>query len=635
MMLRRFLIVVFFTALSSFTVLSAVKTEEAQWSAVMAGEVLCDPVLHGEYLYAVTSDHALNCIDEKGSFVWRRTIKRARHPLLTASQEGILIIADSAGLVQAVSSQGMYLWSTRIAKAALYAPYCTAAGRICVLTHSCLYCFSIRGKLKWQLSLPSPPALQICETGAESLLVPLKNKELLTVSYGGQIVRRHTLKQTVTALVAAPDGYIVSTADGALAYHREGLPFAQKAEKTAGLQDAVSVDTEMSSAGKKGRKVPIDRKKAGTDHARTGKQKESFTQKAVGSLDALSSEQKKAALAGAIAHIQLPEKARDPHSTVIWETRNDRPLFMQYTGNELVCVYANGTLSVRNITTNAVRWTVKLNGRITLPVYCAKVDGEYYLTCKSLAAIVTGSGTVKRLEKIQKAAFLPLITPRGMLIAIDNWVVNGWRLDTKIMRHTVQPQRIALPPRQKLTRQEKPRALFAPYEDTAAVLAAVDEAIATGTIGNHEEDYAQRLCTIVMNKGASAYFPYNFTVHERAYAAELLGLLGSLEYRPFLFEAAASTTDPALAVAIIRALGSIASDPDGSSIKTIQSLLRRCGIREIAPSYAACDALTEIAKYGDKRIAGSAVQVLFAIASHAFSENTQQYARQKIKTIVE
>ena len=58
-------------------------------------------------------------------------------------------------------------------------------------------------------------------------------------------------------------------------------------------------------------------------------------------------------------------------------------------------------------------------------------------------------------------------------------------------------------------------------------------------------------------------------------------------------------------------------------------------MRAYEPAYAACDALTEIAKYGDRQIAGLSIKALFSIAVSAFPENIKQYARQKIKTIVE
>ena len=543
------------------TRLLTAQTEQAQWSAVMAGETLCDPVLHGEYLYTLSSDQALNCIDYTGSFVWRRNIERTIKPFLSVSNSGILIIADTSRMLQAVSGQGIYLWSVQLPEPALYAPYSTTDGRICVLTKSNLYCFSIKGKLKWQVTLSSPPARQLCETGAASLLLTLTNKDFVTVSLTGQVLNTKTLKKDIAVLSAAPGGYVMSTGDGILTYYRST---ASQEKNTSSL-------------------VPQ------------------------GEIDGFA----------------------------VWQTQETAPLFMQNSGDELVCVYADGTVSARNITSNKIAWTAKLNSRITLPLYYSKTDGEYYIACKSIAAIISGTGRVKREQKILTSAFLPVITPSGILIAVNDWVINSWRLDTKIMQSS--PQRDVPPQYHILKTQEKTQTLpfFVPYGDTGTLLSSIDEAITKGTIGTNEAAYALTLQTILTNNQRAAYFPYDFTVYERARAAELLGLLESLEYRTILLGEASKTYDPTLAVAIIRALGFIAADPDGRSIESIQLLLQRCGVRIYEPAYAACDALTEIAKYGDKQTAGLAVKALFTIAAGAFPENIKQYARQKIKTIVE
>lgn len=564
---QRFLAVLFIAALSfiflfipeGLLTAQTAQAEQTQWTAVMAGETVCDPVLHGEYLYTLSSDQALNCIDYTGSFVWRRNIERTVKPFLTVSHSGILIIADESRMLQAVSGQGIYLWSVQLPEPPLYAPYSTTDGRICILTRSNLYCFSVKGKLKWQVQLSSPPARQLCETGAASLLLTLTNKDFLTVSLTGQVLNTKALKKDIAALSAAPGGYVMSTGAGILAYYRSETASAGNEETTAETTDGFAV----------------------------------------------------------------------------WQTQETVPLLMQNSGDELVCIYADGTVSARNIASNTINWTAKLNSHINLPLYYSKTDGEYYITCKGFAAIISGTGTVKREQKINVSAFLPVITRSGILIAVDDWVINSWRLDTKIMQNNPPPE--APPQYQILSTQEKMQTVpfFVPYGDTTALIAGIDDAITKGTIGTNEAAYALTLQIILTNNQRSAYFPYDFTIYERARAAELLGLLESLEYRTILLDEASKTSDPTLAVAIIRALGFIAADPDGSSIEVIQLLLRRCGVRAYEAAYAACDALTEIGKYGDKHTAGAAIKALFAIAASAFPENIKQYARQKIKTIVE
>ena len=475
-------------------------------------------------------------------------------------------------MLQAVSSQGIYLWSLGLSEPVLYPPYCTTDGRICVLTKSSLYCLSIKGKIKWRLDLSAPPTEQICETGSASLLLALTNHEFLTVSLTGKLLSTYTLKKEIAALTSAPSGYVMATRDGILTYYRNGTL----------TSSAAQTNTPSDLSETKQPAVEINQVSA------------------------------------------------------VWQTQEPAPLFMRTIAEELVCIYADGTVSSRDVQTNNLRWTATLNNRISLPLNCTKTDGEYYLSCKEFAAIIGSTGTIKREKQLPVSAFLPLIMPNGVLIAVEDWVINSWHFDTKLLKANPKND-TAAPQYHILNMQEQSQALpfFIPYGDTQALLTRIETAITDETVSTQEAAYAFTLYTILANSKKAVYFPYDFTVYERAQAAELLGRLESLEYREVLLNEAKKTTDPTLAVAIIRALGFIGVDPDGKSIENIQLLLQHCGIRTQEPASAACESISEIAKYGDKTTAHAAIKALFAIASSAYPENIRQYARQKIKTIVE
>ena len=276
-----------------------------------------------------------------------------------------------------------------------------------------------------------------------------------------------------------------------------------------------------------------------------------------------------------------------------------------------------------------------------------KADGDYYLACKGFAGAISSNGMIKREKKLAATPFQPVITPSGILITADDWVINGWKFDTKILKNAPHQERsvvstpyqtqVTPPPAASLSRIPNAHTIpfFVPYGDTEALLARIESSILQGTAYQQEAADAAILEIILLNTKRSAVLPYDFTVYEQAQAAELLGKFESLVYRPLLLEAARRTTEPVIATGIIRALGAITADPDGKSIQTIQDLLKRCGVQRLTPVYAACEALAEIAKYGDKTAADAAVKALFAIAAGAYPENLRQYARQKIQTIVE
>lgn len=546
-----------------------VQNEQALWSAVMAGENRCDPVVYGELLYTLSSDHALNCLDTSGSFVWRRTIERTARSFLSVTDSGVLLVADATGKIQAVSGQGIYLWSLKLNEPILFAPYNAADGRIYVLTQTSLYCISIKGKIRQHVPLPAAPAQQLCEAGSGIFALPLISREFLLVSASGELLSTRAAKKGLNILAAAPGGYIIGS-DGVLSYYHTAL--------------------SMSSA----------------EHT--------------GSL--------------------LQEQP-------VWNLQESMPLFVKVFGTELLCAYTNGTVQLRSLADGSLLQHLTFGCTLTLPLSCMKADGDYYLACKGFAGAISSNGMIKREKKLAATPFQPVITPSGILITADDWVINGWKFDTKILKNAPHQERsvvstpyqtqVTPPPAASLSGIPNAHTIpfFVPYGDTEALLARIESSILQGTAYQQEAADAAILEIILLNTKRSAVLPYDFTVYEQAQAAELLGKFESLVYRPLLLEAARRTTEPVIATGIIRALGAITADPDGKSIQTIQDLLKRCGVQRLTPVYAACEALAEIAKYGDKTAADAAVKALFAIAAGAYPENLRQYARQKIQTIVE
>ncbi|MGP1576332.1 MAG: outer membrane protein assembly factor BamB family protein [Treponema sp.] len=525
--------------------------DQPEWTAVAAGELLCDPIAHERYVYTLTSDHALNCINSAGSFIWRRPIKRSYKPFLTAGASGVLIVADESGTIQAVSSQGLELWSFRLPEAPVYAPVFSKDGRLLILTKKALVCFSMKGTLKWRVLLPSPPVRPLSETGNAAVMLLLQNKESWMVSLTGIILDRQRIKKQFTILHSAGMGYIAAATDGTLAYY-----------------------------------------------------------------------------------------SNPPEQTVQWELQGTlSPVFIEDTDTTILCGYAGGKIALLNLSDGATIWNATFNAPLQLPVICEKKGLEYHIACRGFAAIITHDGKIRWETTVPAKLFLPLITEEGSVISIDEWVLTSYRMETKI--HTNRPQQTSFTAASRIIETERKKSslpFFLPYDESGGsadvLLRKIEDSILTGTIGGKEAVYALYLETILLNDQRSAYIAYDFTIHQRALAAVLLGKLESLEYRTILLYEAQKTREAELAAALITGLGLIAADPDGQSIYAIKLLLKQCGAGEIAPVYAACDALLEISKYGTVQSTEDALKMLFFISSGAFPENVKAYARQKIKTIV-
>ena len=110
------------------------------------------------------------------------------------------------------------------------------------------------------------------------------------------------------------------------------------------------------------------------------------------------------------------------------------PLFVKVFGTELLCAYTNGTVQLRSLADGSLLQHLTFGCTLTLPLSCMKADGDYYLACKGFAGAISSNGMIKREKKLAATPFQPVITPSGILITADDWVINGWKFDTKILK---------------------------------------------------------------------------------------------------------------------------------------------------------------------------------------------------------
>ncbi|MGP1529704.1 MAG: outer membrane protein assembly factor BamB family protein [Treponema sp.] len=325
-----------------------------------------------------------------------------------------------------------------------------------------------------------------------------------------------------------------------------------------------------------------------------------------------------------------------PHSATVWQTQETPPLALHHTAHTVLCLYADGTLSLRDIRHNTVLWTAQLAAPLSQPLTCQKYGNTYALITEGFAAAVTDTGLILWQQRIASQPFLPLITADGILITMQDWVLTGFRIpempvalsqtDDESLYNSIELQNKT---------SEQAFSFYFQYNNADKFLAHVQNSIDTHAIQDCEATYAVLLSSIVQNNKQAAYFPYCFNMHQRAVAAALLGKLESLEYRALLIAEAQKASNAVIGIGIIRGLGNSACDPDGNSVRAIQLLLQRYGTGLPAVGWAACDALAEIVRYGACEASRQAVKTLLSISAGSFTENIRKYARQKLKFIIQ
>ncbi len=310
-----------------------------------------------------------------------------------------------------------------------------------------------------------------------------------------------------------------------------------------------------------------------------------------------------------------------------------------YKNGKVLYVFENGRLLFKTLHTNELVWEQQTGGSFASGVRCHTIGNEFNLTAKGYGCLVTEGGKIKWEKTIPENRFYPIITENGLLIGITNEVLNAYRVETKLIRRgekRTAPKAFYSIIKNDSTQNTKEFfPFFLEYATAAELLNIIKKDIDNGTVGEKEPRYAFQLKTIFQNTQRAAYFPHSFSSFDRAQAAELLGRLGSYEYRDILISEIHSSIDSDVGTGIIRGLGHLAYDPDGKTMDGLDLLMKKADHNDTGLMGAACDCLLQMIKFGDEETAKRAISSLFYVVNGPYSDIIRNYARQKVKNIVE
>ncbi|UTC78973.1 hypothetical protein E4O04_13580 [Treponema sp. OMZ 799] len=307
-----------------------------------------------------------------------------------------------------------------------------------------------------------------------------------------------------------------------------------------------------------------------------------------------------------------------------------------YKGGKVLYMFESGKLIFKDLKTNELIWEEKTSGNFSGGVNCYAISNEFNITAKGFGCLITDTGRIKWEKKIPETLFFPIITENGLLVGITNEILNAYRVETKLLRKGTKRE---APENfysiiQKDDKGKEDLPFFVEYATAAELLDVIQKEIEDGTVGEKEPRYAFRLKTILENKRKASYFSQDFNSFDRSRAAELLGRLGSYEYRDILLGAMYKIDNPDVLAGILRGLEHLAYDPDGRTMDGIRFVMGRAKYDDINLMAAVCDCLTALMRFGSNETASAAISNIFYIIKGPYSNIIQNYARQKIKNIV-
>lgn len=322
-------------------------------------------------------------------------------------------------------------------------------------------------------------------------------------------------------------------------------------------------------------------------------------------------------------------------SESVWQVQTSSLcVALKYASGKYLAVCADGSVWFSTIAENEKVWFTQLAKNFSPNAVSVRfLKNEIQIVTNGFGASILSSGDVRWQASIPETQVQSVITENGMLVGVSGKIINAYRQEVKFLRKA--PHAEILDDSYDIignTPIEIP-----PFFDSAGSPKFFREIYAqleAGTFSENEPEYAATLIGMLENKWATQY-GQSFTVYERAEAARLLGAFGSYEYRNYLIDAGYRIDDRTVLMGIVEGVGSIAYDPDGKTLAFLKYTIAKTSHDDFDTMKNVCDALEQLAKFGDNTIVSNSIQTLFSIVNGKFINITKKYARQKIENIVQ
>lgn len=299
----------------------------------------------------------------------------------------------------------------------------------------------------------------------------------------------------------------------------------------------------------------------------------------------------------------------------------------------IYCVYRNGTISAYNETDGTLLWNSGIGIGVSGKTRIDFSYGRITVLSAALAASFDENGTRIWVHVPESLRATPIISEDGRLYgAGSGWTVAAYNPEDRILgrKNSIKSETYGI---LNITFS------VYPYINTADQLYAffdrVEQAVAAGEVGDSEPLFARWLSDILTGSYSDPFSDMRPDSTSRGRAASLLGRLGSREYRPLLLHAAQGPFDESLAIGIVYGLSRFGPDTTGESVQAVRSLAQRAGVQRTAVQFAACDALSVLARFSSAGVRDDAVRALTSFSAEPWKDQVRNYARKTLESLLQ
>lgn len=261
----------------------------------------------------------------------------------------------------------------------------------------------------------------------------------------------------------------------------------------------------------------------------------------------------------------LPAAGPSPGAGPMAAVAGAEGFYLLSTGGALVCVDTSG----------AERWRtmVRLDGgAAALEAYRDRV----VVLTRSAVYSYGLDGAEYRTLRLRNASSMPAMAATGtVFVGGADWIMYAYRFERPLTAlDKPAPPRLDVASIDAVAEQESLWSL-APFDDSTTMnrLADIEKSIGSGTIGVETGTTVFYLAAVALGRmeapfgsGASAPAPMPRGPMPRAYACDLLGMLGLAPAVPILVRVFEQDPDPAVRAAAAAAIAAIGLDPEGLAL---------------------------------------------------------------------
>jgi outer membrane protein assembly factor BamB len=483
------------------------------WERDLGERVSLAPLLQANSTVLAGENGSIRSFFMSGTALWTFSPEQKTLPLIARSYEGISYLSNAAGTFLAVNRIGREVWRVDLGKPVSFPPVIGWDSRVFIPVGSTMSCRTASGRSLWSQDLGSPLALAPVLDHAGGVVSVLQNQEFVKIHQFSS-VERIRLDQIPLLIVPLKEGgqisYVLLYSGG----NTEKISFNNGAAKGAKLSRSRFISLPAA-----------------------------------------------------------PVAAAD-HENLFAVTLRD---------GRVLCI--DGTGGLVRWTTNSHETTAeKGSGNVAANQAAMLFDerGIYTITTRGTSAFSAEGRRRFVLKYNSEAAGIPALSDEGLLYVCgrDN-KLHAYKLDIK--GRTVPRTKYYGPePEGTYGMGNPPPSPWASdsrrYQDDQQdyMYAMIERDIRSGQLGEHEPEYVDYLMVMIgFFLNDPHYSPARPAVKppQRVKLVKLLGLIGSRETVPFLWNIFDRDREPSIKAACAEAIGTIGIDPNGRTFVSYNFLL--------------------------------------------------------------